>query len=132
MTPLPRLDIINGDRRAYRRYALALDLEYKITRGKRVLAAGNGRTCDMSKRGIAFTCEGVPIGGISAELSIDWPITLDTRTLKLVVAGRILRADGARLVLIITRHEFRINGNRDLVRAARALSMGMFESPAAR
>ncbi len=102
---------------------MALSLRYKITKGRRVLATGGGVTCDMSTRGIAFVCESVPFGGTAAEVSIDWPVALDSCPLKLLAHGRIVRADATHVAIITTRHEFRLTGNRELTKAARAAVM---------
>ena len=129
MTPLPKLVHDKDERRACRRYALTLDLRYRITKGKRTLATGSGTTCDMSTRGIAFTGGVLPFGGTSVELLIDWPITLDSSPLKLAAFGKIIRADDTRIAILLTRHEFRLSGNRNLPREARAALMGGVFSP---
>jgi hypothetical protein len=123
MTPLPLIEFFPNDRRASRRYGLALNLRYKITKGRRVLATGGGVTCDMSTRGIAFTCEWVPFGGTAAELSINWPIELDSCPLLLMACGRIVRVDATRVAIVTTRHEFRLAGNRTLPEEARAAAL---------
>jgi hypothetical protein len=105
-------DVISGDRRCARRYALGLDLNYKVTRGKRVLETGAGRTEDISSGGVAFAAgRPLPVGS-NAELMVEWPMPLNGHPLRLVISGRIVRNEGRIAAIRIDRHEFRLGGVR--------------------
>jgi hypothetical protein len=110
--PYPEMpQSIPGDRRANRRYAVALKLRYTVIRGKRVLDTGNGITIDMSSGGISFTCDRVLQRGAVAELHIEWPFLLqNAHRLKLVIAGRIVRSGAREAVVRSSRHEFHVTG----------------------
>jgi hypothetical protein len=122
-----------GERRASRRYAMCLDVRYKVTRGRHVVDTGAGRTLDMSSEGILFSTNQMVMRGAAAELWIDWPVPLNGNPLRLVVHGRVVRCEGQNAAVRIARHEFRLAGNRELVplgRAAAAAS-GLLSGPAA-
>lgn len=105
-------DRIRGDRRADRRYNLALDLRWKLVRRRKVLETGNGRTLDLSSSGVLFDA-GRPLPvGLNVEVSIAWPALLhNIAPMQLVVTGKIIRAEGLRVALRIVQHEFRTAGN---------------------
>ena len=99
------------ERRTCRRYPLTLDLRYQIKKRKLTVAQGSGTTCDMSARSIAFTGSlPLPLQETTAEVSVDWPIPLDSSPLKLVASGRVIRTDTTRIVVLITRYDFRLRG----------------------
>jgi len=106
------LNTIPGERRENRRYAVVLDLRYKLTRGKRVIEMGSSRTLDMSSGGISFMAREALAHGASAELWIDWPVPLNGVPLRLVVRGRIVRSAPGAAALRMTRHEFRLANAR--------------------
>ena len=102
-------ETIRGERRHDRRYALDLQLRYKVTRGKQVLRTGTGRTTDISSRGVAFvTDQPLPLRN-TAELWVDWPRTLNGCPLRLIVRGRVVRSDQRGAAVRILRHEFRLD-----------------------
>lgn len=105
-------DRIGGDRREDRRYNLVLDLRWKLVRRRKVLETGNGRTMDLSSSGLLFDA-GRPLPvGLNVEISIAWPALLhNVAPMQLVVSGRIIRADGARVAVRMVQHEFRTAGN---------------------
>lgn len=108
-------ETIPGDRRRDRRYTLDLELRYKVSRGRRVLQAGVGRTTDISSRGVAFeTQEPLPLRH-TAELSVEWPMTLNGCALRLFIQGRVVRSGQHSAAVRILKHEFRLAGAKPAV-----------------
>jgi hypothetical protein len=95
-----------SDRRVAKRYPIASDLSYILVRRGRVVANGRGRLLDMSSGGILFEGENPLPLGFSIELIVPWPSRM-SGALELLVCGRIVRTEGARTAIAITRHEFR-------------------------
>jgi hypothetical protein len=105
-------DRIKGDRRLDRRYTLTLDLRWRLVRRRKVLDSGNGRTLDLSSRGVLFDAGRVLPVGLNIELSIAWPALLhNIAPMQLAVSGRIIRAEGGKAAVRMIQHEFRTAGN---------------------
>lgn len=102
---------IHGDRRYDRRYEIALDVRWKLVRRRKVLDSGTGATIDISSGGILFDAgRQLPVG-LNVELSISWPALLhNVAPMQLVVSGRIVRAQGSRMAIHMSQHEFRTAG----------------------
>ena len=102
---------IAGERRSDRRYAIALEMRWKVLRRKRTLDSGLGRTVDLSSGGILFEVgRKLPVG-LKVQLSIAWPVLLHNASpLQLTVAGKIVRSDSQRSAVQILQHEFRTAG----------------------
>jgi len=98
----PRLD-----QRLHRRYAISLDVQYKLRNRGPVAKFGTGRTFNISSGGIFFqTKNALPTSG-KIELLMLWPFLLDNSCpLKLVVQGRIVRSDANGTAVQVLRHEF--------------------------
>ena len=104
-------DQIAGDRREDRRYPIELELKYKVIRRKRVLDTGVGHTVDLSSGGVLFEAERPLPAGLNAELSITWPVLLhNVAPMRLLVIGKIVRADRTRIAIRTVQHEFRTQG----------------------
>ena len=102
------LEIIQGDRRADRRYPLELDLHCRLQVGRQYVPVGAGVTTDISKGGIAFRVNRTLAPGARVELVVSWPVRLNNeRPLKLLVSGRIVRSDGTWAAVATSRLEFR-------------------------
>jgi hypothetical protein len=103
------------DQRANGRYPIALDVQYKLLRGDRVISVGCGKTLNISSGGVLLeTDQPLPPSGV-VELAIQWPFLLrEVCSLKLVVRGRIVRRDyDTRATAVRTEsHEFRTAGIR--------------------
>ena len=103
--------LIAGDRRQDRRYALHLECRWKLIRRRRVLETGVGNTMDMSSGGMLFDAGRHLPEGLNVELSISWPVLLHSvAPLQLVVSGRIVRARGRMIAIRTVQHEFRTIG----------------------
>jgi len=105
------VETIAGDRRSDRRYALHLDLRWKLIRRRRILETGVGRTLDLSSGGILIeTDRSLPVG-LNLELSVAWPVMLhNVAPMQLVISGRIVRCSGQRVAIRMVQHEFRTAG----------------------
>ncbi len=77
-----------------------------------MLDSGTGRTIDLSSGGILFDAGRHLPAGLNVELSISWPALLHSvAPMQLAVSARIVRAEGTRVSVRITHHEFRTSGN---------------------
>lgn len=103
------------DQRANGRYPIALDVQYKLLRGDRVVSVGCGKTLNISSGGVLLeTDRPLPPSGV-VELAIQWPFLLrDVCSLKLVMRGRIVRRDchSKATAVRAESHEFRTAGVR--------------------
>lgn len=103
------------DQRANGRYPIALEVQYKLLRGDRVVSVGCGKTLNISSGGVLLeTDQPLPQSGV-VELAIQWPFLLrDVCSLKLVMRGRIVRRDyhSKATAVRAESHEFRTAGVR--------------------
>jgi hypothetical protein len=108
---IQEFDAIGGDRRRDKRYALELNVRWKLIRRRRLLENGEGRTVDLSSGGVLFDA-GRPLPpGLNVELSITWPVMLhNVAPLQLLVYGKIVRSDGRFTAVRMVQHEFRTAG----------------------
>jgi hypothetical protein len=99
----------NRDQRSHRRYAVTLDLEYKLVKRSRVVQLGSGRTLNISSGGVLFEATYALSPGGLLELMISWPVFLEGFCpLKLVMRGHVVRNDdGNQVAITVTYHEFR-------------------------
>lgn len=99
---------IGGDRRLRRRYDLDLQLQYRVLRRNQFGPAGTGKTINLSGDGIALDIGEVLLPGSPIELTISWPVLLNSAcALNLVVTGRVARSDAALTAVCMDRYEFR-------------------------
>jgi hypothetical protein len=100
-------DQIYGDRRADRRYSMALELHYRTVKGREPQDGKPAITRDISTGGVLFSSDEMLPRGCSVELSIEWPVLLHgTKRLRLKVYGRVVRSDGRGTAIRTIRHEF--------------------------
>jgi hypothetical protein len=97
-----------NDRRTKYRFGIEREIRYKLAEDGVVVAAGSGKTINISSEGVAFTAEHALAPGGFVELSISWPVLLDeTCPMRLIVFGRLLRCSGLTAVCTIDKYEFR-------------------------
>ena len=102
---------IGGDRRSDRRYDLALGLRWSLLHRKKVVETGAGLTVDLSRGGVLFDAGTRLPAGQRLCLAIHWPVLLhQSIQMQLIVEGRIVRSEGARVAIRTTQHEFRTAG----------------------
>ncbi len=119
---------IGVERRADRRYELALTVRWKLIRRRRVVDSGTGTTVDVSSGGLLLETDRQLSSGANIEISIAWPALLhNVAPLQLLVTGRVVRAEGRRAAVRMTQHEFRtvaVSGGRSLVAVPRSPQPG--------
>ena len=104
---------IGNDRRVRSRFPIELPLHFKIVKEGRSFHSGDGRTVDLSSRGIAFASGEIIEPGTEIELAVNWPVLLSgTCAIKLVAFGRVVRSESGITGVEMTRHEFRTLGSR--------------------
>jgi hypothetical protein len=97
----------HAEQREHPRYAITLDLKYKLLSRGRVVQFGPGRMFNISTGGILFETNDALPSSRSTELTIDWPFLFDgVSPIKLVIQGHIVRNDGNRIAVSIQRHKF--------------------------
>ena len=98
------------ERRLRRRFPLSYELRYRTLENED-REPGQGKTINISSRGLLFTIDRVLSPGMKVEIHVDWPFKLDDRVaLKLVLFGRVVRVQGKehlQAAMRIERHEFR-------------------------
>jgi hypothetical protein len=99
------------DRRAARRYAIELALEYRVFRHKRAVHTGRGLSVNVSSKGILFECERPLPLRCTIELAIGWSARLHQQIgLTMWVEGATVRRECNRVAVRIRRYEFRTRG----------------------
>ena len=108
MTPLrDSPETMLPERRSSQRYSIALELEWKLYRRKRLIDAGQGTTVDLSSDGVLFEADHKPAAAGFIELRIMWPAKPDDfAPMPLTVTGRVVRVAGTRVAIRIRHHGF--------------------------
>ena len=96
------------ERRSKRRFVMEREIRYRVLDQDRIIAAGVGKTVNLSSSGVVFGIDGeLPLGAF-IELSIAWPALLENRCpLQLIGFGRILRSAPGTAAASIEQYEFR-------------------------
>lgn len=90
------------------RYAVQIDLRYKVRRQGLVVQRGSGKTLEFSRRELIFSSDQSLPSGSQVELSLDWPVMLGgCCPLQLMIIGRVVRSSRYWSIVRIERHEFR-------------------------
>ena len=72
------------------------------------METGQGQTVNMGSGGVAFSTDRPLDVGAYIELSISWPVQLETGThMRLVVFGRVLRSSNGISACSVDKYEFR-------------------------
>lgn len=105
-----------GRRSARRQFTIEQEVRYQCVKGSRISAAGAGKTVAISSREVQFTTEHSMRPGEKVRLAVDWPALLNGKCLmKLVISGRVIRAETGDATIRIERHEFRTRGSPAMV-----------------
>jgi len=103
--------VLNQDRENRRlktRFPIHRELRYRLMQDGRVLEMGIGKTVNMASNGVAFALDRALTAGAFIELSISWPVLLDSGTpVRLVVFGRVLRSGDGVSACTVDKYEFR-------------------------
>jgi hypothetical protein len=94
------------ERRLSRRFPIDQALSYRL-KGQRPNVTGEGRTVNLSSKGVLFTTGQILAKGSAVQVEINWPILLDdAQPLKLVARGPIVWCDGEKAAMKIEGWEF--------------------------
>ena len=108
---LPR-DEAPEERRRTSRLPIRQEVRYSVLgERKKTEQIGLGSTLNMSSGGVLFTTESVLPEGERIELAVSWPAQLDGVSLKLVLWGRLVRAEDMQAAMSIERYEFKTRGS---------------------
>jgi len=97
-----------SERRSKYRFPMQRELRYKLLKDGASCQAGVGETVDMGSGGIGFSIgHDLPVGAF-IELSISWPVLLDSSCpMRLNVFGRVVRNENGKCACTIDKYEFR-------------------------
>ena len=96
------------ERRARRRFELALTVQFRLTRKRSAARWGTGTIHDMSSSGINFQCRGPLPVGCHLELTIVWPATREQYPMRLRATGFVVRSTSTKTAIQITWHRLGI------------------------
>jgi len=95
-------------------FPLVLPLKYKAVSPKGKAISGTGFTVLLSSTDIIFSADQPVRRGVRCELSIAWPVLLETHIrLQLVLRSVITRSEGQFVIARISKYEFRTRGPRE-------------------
>ena len=93
-----------------KRFPVAMQLRYKAI-SRDMALFGVGRTSLMSSTELIFTSEHSMEPGMTAEISIAWPVLLDNRVrLQLILEGAIVRSEGRVAQVRIAKYYYKTRG----------------------
>jgi hypothetical protein len=114
---MARTDIIHGDRRCDRRYAVEIPLRFTYTE-KGIAYLGSGTVADLSRSGVRFFTDSPPPDGVEVELRLAWPFLLqNVCPLELMIRGEVFRTGPRGTVVNLHHYEFRTCGTRSFDQA---------------
>jgi hypothetical protein len=102
-----------NERRAADRFPIEREVRYRVLDRKAADGFGVGKTINMSSNGVLFTTDQLLVPGRRLELSISWPVQLNSNVaLKLVNRGRVVRCEHGKAAIEIQQHEFRTQASQ--------------------
>jgi hypothetical protein len=96
------------ERRARRRFGLALTVQFRLARKGSTSHWGTGAIHNVSSSGISFQCRGPLPVGCHLEVAIEWPATRGPCPIRLLATGFVVRSSATRTAMQITWHRLRI------------------------
>ena len=97
------------ERRLAIRFPIEMELNYRV--GVKSGTWTPGRTINISSSGILILSDTTPVCGSKVDVALTWPRKLDGRVpLRLVVQGRVVRAEEGQAAVTFQRFEFRTAG----------------------
>lgn len=103
-----RTEAKTPERRLKARFPLQRELRYKVLEDDRIVAAGEGASIDLSSGGVAMHIDQKLTLGAFVEVSISWPVLLDSSCpMRLIAFGRVVRSEAAKTACTIDKYEFR-------------------------
>jgi hypothetical protein len=92
-------------------FPLVLPLKYKVISPKAEAMSGTGSTLVLSSTDIVFNADQSLGSGVRCEISIAWPVLLETVIgLQLVLQSVITRSVGQVVMARVSKYEFRTRG----------------------
>ena len=92
-------------------FPLVLPLKYKTISPKGKAISGTGTTVLLGSTDIVFSTDQPVTRGVRCEISIAWPVLLQTHIrLQLVLQSVITRNEGQFVIARISKYEFRTRG----------------------
>ena len=114
MCPQVQLPGAPEDRRSGHRFPIGAELCYLLLNGKTIVAAGHGRSVNISRSGVLFESMHPVRPGQQIELSVAWPALVDGIVrMQLRASGRTVREQDSRTAVGILHYEFRTGGIRE-------------------
>lgn len=103
------------ERRSADRFPIEREVRYRVLNKRAGSDGGEGRTINISSKGVLFDPGRFLIPGLKLELCISWPAQLDNRcALKLVATGKVVRFEHGLAAVSIRQYEFRTQATRPL------------------
>ena len=94
-------------------FPFVANLEYTLCFRDGTSQTGKGVTENVSSRRIVFRADRELAVGVALRLSVRWPVRLNERaSLKLIISGRVIRAQGNRVTVQFSWHEFHTAGGK--------------------
>jgi len=95
------------ERRQHKRYSINLGVQFKIRKEGKFIQGGEGKTHDVSHRGIFFESNAAVPPGTVLRLVVEWPIRFQGNTsVDWVVDGVVVRSTVSGMALNIMRQRF--------------------------
>jgi hypothetical protein len=92
-------------------FPLVLPLKYVVISPKAKAISGTGSTVLLSSTDIIFQADQPLVSGVQCEISIAWPVLLESRIhLQLVLESVITRSEGQFVMAGVVKYEFRTRG----------------------
>ena len=103
---------IQNDRRHADRFPIERGLRYRILSKRpnpnEKEEVGEGKTINISSKGVLFEAQHILLPGRRIEVSIGWPAQLNEKcALRLVARGRVVRFEEGSAAIEIQQYEFR-------------------------
>jgi hypothetical protein len=96
----------NTERRSRSRYPIARQLKFTVWAGKAPVLSGAGTSINVSSKGMLFRSASRVRPAEYVTAAVDWPLlSSDGERLLLVVSGPVVRMQGSRVAMSISRHE---------------------------
>ncbi len=99
-------DVESNVRPVFDRFPIESRVRYKVLSGQNSGVIGNGKTINVSVRGVLISTEHELVWGQRLELAVSWAAQFDGKCrLQCIVRGRVLRAEPGRACVSIEARE---------------------------
>ena len=105
--PLP-IETRPGERRSAARFQVELSIQYSLVHRGKVLAAGRGKTVNVSSTGMLFRPDARLLDAREIHLTVEWPASRGRGIpVRLFMIGKVVRKQGEQTAVKLLRYEFR-------------------------